>query len=184
MARLWKTPEFSSLLPARGTAITRISAQLWNPGGFLIFLCFFSPLHLSLRSVSVWVPPGYHSLAQLEWHFGHCSMTHSALYVLMYFWKQHSGPKFVLFPQPKGFHIQNSQVLFSAMTNSVFSLTAITHKHHLTLSHERIVSYCKYSNTLNSRKWISSSVFTDMGIFFNSYILNTKIGYKQFRSSF
>lgn len=70
-----------------------------------------------------------------------------------------------LFPQPKGFHIPNSQVLFSPMTNSVFSLTAITQKHHLTLSHERIMSYCKYFNKLHSRKWISSSVFTNMGVF-------------------
>lgn len=89
-----------------------------------------------------------------------------------------------LFPQPKGFHIQNSQVLFSPMTNTVFSLTAITHKHHLTLSHERIMSYCKYFNKLHSRKWISSSVFTNMGVFFNSYKWNTKIGYKRLGSSY
>lgn len=131
------------------------------------------------RNGSLYASPEFHSVSHLRWLTlrGHCTVTHSVPYVLIYFWKQHSGPKFGFFHSLKVFIFKTGK-LFSPMTNTVFSLTAVTHKHHLTLSHERIMSYCKYFNKLHSRKWISSSVFTDRGIFFNSYELNTKTGYE------
>lgn len=110
---------------------------------FLSWLSYLVPLEVSLR--------------------GHCeSLWPICSHILL---KTREWAKVWLFPQPKGFHIQNSQVLFSSVTNTVFSLTAITHKHHLTLSHEWTMSYCKYFNKLHRRKWISSSHLPIWGYF-------------------
>lgn len=51
-------------------------------------------------------------------------VTHPAPCVLL---ETTPGPKAWLFPQPRGFHVPNSPVFFSPMSNAVFSLTTVTH---------------------------------------------------------